>query len=398
MKKLYSLLFVSAILTLVFTNVQTTCAQSVVARDVPMYISGDEKVAFDGYAVCLSDEENGKYLPNATIVEVLDSKLDEARESRHLVLPDKVVYENVEYYVTAIGGNVFKDKNLETIEELTLPERLQMIFGMNFYDMPDLKKVNSGNMITSISSDNFSDMPLLEEVNFQDIDVITAGTFCNIGIRSLRLVKCRATLSGAVHANSNGNSWRQRGTACSYMPNLVELDLGSMVTIEDDSFNNLPVLRRVTIPTSCELLGAYTFSAMENLTEVSFAGRNGKSISISVETFADCPKLKDVYVNDAVPFSVVSDMHMNYEVDNLFDPENVTLHVPAGAAEAYAADPYWGRFGAIVDDSAGVDEIGADSGDGPAEYFTLQGVRVENPSPGIYIRRSGSAVSKVVVP
>lgn len=364
---------------------------------LPFYawgICGDDVITIDGYAMQLYAEDT----PHATIMGVADNKLDEARESRHLVIPDKVVYEDTEYYITAIGSSVFQDKNLEIIEELTLPERLQMIFGKNFYEMPALKKLNSGNMVTSISSDNFSDMPFLEEINIPDVDLITTGTLCNIGISTLRLEKCRGTLSGAIYANFNGNSWRQRGTACSYMPNLTELDLGSIVTINDDSFNNLSKLPSITIPSSCELLGAYTFSAMESLTEVTFASRSGKSISISEQTFSDCPKLKDIYVGDAVPFSVIYDSSATYEIGELLDVENVTLHVPAGAKEAYAADSYWGRFGTIVDDGAGVDEIGADSGNVPAEYFTLQGVRVDNPAAGIYIRRSGSSVQKVVIP
>lgn len=33
----------------------------------------------------------------------------------------------------------------------------------------------------------------------------------------------------------------------------------------------------------------------------------------------------------------------------------------------------------------------------PVEYYNLQGVRVDNPQPGIYIRRQGSKVSKVLL-
>ena len=33
----------------------------------------------------------------------------------------------------------------------------------------------------------------------------------------------------------------------------------------------------------------------------------------------------------------------------------------------------------------------------PVEYYNLQGVRVENPTSGLYIRRQGNNVSKVVL-
>lgn len=46
-----------------------------------------------------------------------------------------------------------------------------------------------------------------------------------------------------------------------------------------------------------------------------------------------------------------------------------------------------------------IDEIGADVVDGEAEYFNLQGVKInpENATPGLYIRRQGGKVAKVVV-
>lgn len=47
---------------------------------------------------------------------------------------------------------------------------------------------------------------------------------------------------------------------------------------------------------------------------------------------------------------------------------------------------------------AGVESITADDNtNAPVEYFNLQGVRIENPANGIFIRRQGSAVSKVII-
>ncbi len=54
--------------------------------------------------------------------------------------------------------------------------------------------------------------------------------------------------------------------------------------------------------------------------------------------------------------------------------------------------------GAIVmPDPAGIDNIITDNTNKTLEYFNLQGVRVENPSNGIYIRRQGNDVQKVYV-
>lgn len=47
---------------------------------------------------------------------------------------------------------------------------------------------------------------------------------------------------------------------------------------------------------------------------------------------------------------------------------------------------------------SGVENVEADSSDAPAEYFTVAGVRVAGePTPGIYLRRQGSKVEKVVI-
>ena len=48
-------------------------------------------------------------------------------------------------------------------------------------------------------------------------------------------------------------------------------------------------------------------------------------------------------------------------------------------------------------DTTSIVGIGADSNDAPVEYFNLNGLRVENPSNGIFIRRRGDKVTKVAL-
>lgn len=54
--------------------------------------------------------------------------------------------------------------------------------------------------------------------------------------------------------------------------------------------------------------------------------------------------------------------------------------------------------GAIVGEIAGVDCIAADDDNAPVEYFNLQGIKVDNPVHGAYIRRQGNNVAKVLMP
>lgn len=46
---------------------------------------------------------------------------------------------------------------------------------------------------------------------------------------------------------------------------------------------------------------------------------------------------------------------------------------------------------------SGIESVEAEDSDAPVEYFNLQGVRVDEPQNGLYIRRQGSTVTKVIV-
>lgn len=58
-----------------------------------------------------------------------------------------------------------------------------------------------------------------------------------------------------------------------------------------------------------------------------------------------------------------------------------------------------GEMSAVAKDTTtGIDSIGADAdANAPAEYYNLQGIRVENPANGVYIRKQGNKVTKVVL-
>ena len=47
--------------------------------------------------------------------------------------------------------------------------------------------------------------------------------------------------------------------------------------------------------------------------------------------------------------------------------------------------------------NTGVNDIVTEDVNAPVEYYNLQGVRVANPEAGLYIRRQGNKVTKVLV-
>lgn len=82
--------------------------------------------------------------------------------------------------------------------------------------------------------------------------------------------------------------------------------------------------------------------------------------------------------------------NMKIDVDWLQDPTDPTVKVPIEVTFTKEPDPTTG----ITDITVDVDNLNA-----PVEFYNLQGIRVngDNLTPGIYVRRQGSAVSKILV-
>lgn len=70
----------------------------------------------------------------------------------------------------------------------------------------------------------------------------------------------------------------------------------------------------------------------------------------------------------------------------------VTVADPNGNNQVQTISPAF-----RIDENAGTDRIDADNATAPAEYYTLQGIRVENPTGGVFLRRQGADVSKVII-
>ena len=49
------------------------------------------------------------------------------------------------------------------------------------------------------------------------------------------------------------------------------------------------------------------------------------------------------------------------------------------------------------DSGSAIETVEAADADAPVEFFNLQGVRVANPENGLFIRRQGNKVEKVVI-
>ncbi len=84
----------------------------------------------------------------------------------------------------------------------------------------------------------------------------------------------------------------------------------------------------------------------------------------------------------------------------VYNPSNVGKTVIVkGTLEAYygATGVKNAEYVSGLDSTTGIEDIDIDSVNAPVEYFNLQGVRVANPENGLFIRRQGNKVTKVII-
>ena len=108
---------------------------------------------------------------------------------------------------------------------------------------------------------------------------------------------------------------------------------------------------------------------------------------------------------EAAPRKIVDHTGYTKVEPNGDGTHTVTVSEP-GTLELYAYHPATDSKSEIktinvtkASDTTAIDEIGTDVVEGEAEYFNLQGVKInpENAAPGLYIRRQGGKVAKVMV-
>lgn len=89
---------------------------------------------------------------------------------------------------------------------------------------------------------------------------------------------------------------------------------------------------------------------------------------------------------------------LNGEVFNAAPVANAVTFDSNGEVSVYATVSGEGvTYAQYLYESAGINDIIVDDENAPVEYYNLQGIRVNNPENGIYIRRQGSKVSKMYV-
>ena len=331
-------------------------------------------------------------------------------EIRDLIIPDGITeIKNRTFFgasnfttvsipnsVTSIGGYAFCDcSNLTSIE---IPNSVTSICEYAFRDCRNLTSIEIPNSVTSIGEYAFCDCRNLTSITIPN-SVISIGEQAFESCSSLTSIKIPNSVTSIGKSAFNGcsnltsvtipNSVTSISEHAFYdCSNLISIEIPNSVTsIGECAFHGCSNLTSVTIPNSVISIGAQAFEDCSSLTSIkipnsvtsiksgAFDGCSGLTsvtipnsvTSISSCTFEGCSGLTSI----TIPESVTSigyfaferclslseiyclatnvpkgDKEIFYQDDYY---QHITLNVPKGCKEKYAAVEPWNKFKEIIE-------------------------------------------------
>ena len=293
-----------------------------------------------------------------------------------------------------IGGSSF---NSTAISELNLPDSVEYIGGGAFLYCSNLADINLNKNIKSIGERVFNntlwyknqadgliykddilfehkgDCNIYESLEVKDGTRIVAG-------KALRNVYCtRVVLPNSLEYICRGAFYKCSSLETINIPDNVEM-------IDTAAFWECRFLNSKIKITKAHVM-ASAFYECENLTEVEF-GEEVKFLGINA--FYGCRQMKAIMCYAWNP--PICGENTFGEINK----ETCKLYVPDGTLELYRNADVWKDFVNILEiSSLGVEDLVED--DTPIEYYDLNGIKVNNPSNGVFIMKQGTKANKVIV-
>lgn len=329
--------------------------------------------------------------------------------------------------VTTIGK--YAMYNCSSITEINVPTSVEAIEPFAFYGARGLTTANLPN-IKFISQKAFYSSSLKHLSIGEGVDSIGTEAFKYTGLRDLIFpldisgVKDAAFYKLLKFACSSDFNYEKAiyqyspYGSTSYVPvfyDKTDIIEDGMILNEDRSvikYMSTDLTGDFTVPESVSTIGPNAFRFCSNLSSLVLP--EGVE-QIGENAFGSCTSLKTVHVPASVSSfgssafyeSNIEKVYYNTSAPvaankNLFSQDcynNATLYIPKGTTGKFLLTSPWMYFRNIQEiDFAGIDGVESDDcDDAPVEYYNLQGMKVENPTSGIYIRRQGSKTSKVFI-
>lgn len=315
-----------------------------------------------------------------------------AKYSGSINIPASVTFAGSTFNVSRIGNYAFCW--CTSLSSVSIPSSVSSIDNYAFFDCTSLESISLPNSITSIGSCAFWGCSSLTAITLSN-SLISIGSSAFSGCASLASIilpnsisliegavfyRCTSLTSISVdHANPNYSSQdgvlfsKDKTTLICYpggkqgnytIPNSIS-SIGEMafaysirltsITIPNSvkeigrgAFAGCTAISSVSIPNSISEISRGAFSGCSSLKSITI----GNSVTkIGESAFWDCSALTDVTVlAETPPFCSNNYDESNYTAfDDSDGTIHITLHVPAGSKEKYAAAEVWKDFERITD-------------------------------------------------
>lgn len=274
-----------------------------------------------------------------------------------VVVPDKVIYDGMDYNVLYVGEEAFQNNGNITRADFTACEKLN-----------------------AISSYAFSGCANLKEVTFpESLEEILEGAFKQSGVEEIHIPQHVFDIGDYAFRDCVGLK-------------TLGLSMYPSCDIGEEAFMNTTALENLNLP----------YSTMLTIFDRAFSNSGIKKLDIPYcidtdlwgeQVFKDCPNLKNVcsHISDIYPPKALP-------YDNIFEgvADKATLWVPEGFVDTYKALDGWKDFSEIKEDlpiPTGIEDVNQETLTNN-RYYDMQGRLVENPTKGLYITNGRKVIVK----
>jgi len=190
--------------------------------------------------------------------------------SGSVVIPEKVTFENVEYFVTSIGSYAFS--YCSGLTSVTIGNSVTSIGNYAFENCSGLTSVTIGNSVTSIGNYAFNECSKLTSITIPS-SVMSIGESAFMACSGLTSVSVENG-NTVYDSRDNCNAIIETATNTLLYGCNITIIPNNVTSIGSYAFYDCSGLTSITIPNSVTSIGNYAFSYCSGLTSVSVENGN----------------------------------------------------------------------------------------------------------------------------